>query len=230
VRTKRLALTPTAAIAFDFWTKLEWFVRDAKLLCARTKMHGARARNCGILRAFMRRQRFMTKMPARLNGIDRIDLNILAALFSRARLSKVQMSSEVGVSASRCHERMRHLEQAGIIRGYHADIDLTRLTSCMQFLVEIKIPSTHSKQFEKVVLQTAEIISCQSVLGHTDYIIVVVAESIEKYQAVIAELRASTDGEFDFVTFPVSKTIKSSGQGDLRRTVVALTRENSASS
>ena len=80
------------------------------------------------------------------------------------------------------------------------------------------------------MLQTAEIISCQSVLGHTDYIIVVVAESIEKYQAVIAELRASTDGEFDFVTFPVSKTIKSSGQGDLRRTVVALTRDNSASS
>ena len=172
----------------------------------------------------------MAKKSPRQNGIDRIDLNILAALFSRARISKVEMSAEVGVSAGRCYERMRHLEQAEIIRGYHADIDLTRLTSCMQFLVEIKIPSTHSKQFEKVVVQTAEIISCQAVLGHTDYIIIIVAPSVEKYQTVIADLRASTGTEFDFVTFPVSKTIKSLGQSDLRRTVGALTRDNSVSS
>jgi Lrp/AsnC family transcriptional regulator of ectoine degradation len=172
----------------------------------------------------------MAKKPPRLNGIDRIDLNILAVLYSRARISKVQMSAEVGVSASRCYERMRHLEQAGIIGGYHADIDLTRLTSCMQFLVEVKVPSTHSKQFEKAALQTAEIISCQAVLGHTDYIIIVVAASVEKYQTVMVDLRALTDYEFDFVTFPVSKTIKSSGQSDLRRTVSALTRGNFSSS
>ena len=71
----------------------------------------------------------MARRPQRFNGIDRIDLNILSSLFSRARISKVQMSAEVGVSASRCYERMRHLEQTEIIRGYHADIDLTRLTS-----------------------------------------------------------------------------------------------------
>ena len=170
----------------------------------------------------------MAKRPARLNGIDRIDLNILTALSSRARISKVQMSAEVGVSASRCYERMRHLEQAQIIRGYHADIDLTRLTSCMQFFVEVKIPSTHSKQFERAVLQTPEIISCHAVLGHTDYVIVVVASSVEKYQTLITELRASTDCEFDFCTFPVSKTVKSSNQNDLRRTVAALTRDNAA--
>lgn len=171
----------------------------------------------------------MARKPPRLNGIDRIDLNILAALFNRARISKVEMSAEVGVSASRCYQRMRQLEQAGIVRGYHADIDLTRLTSCMQFVVEITVPSTHSKRFEKAVLQTPEVISCSAVLGHTDYIIVVVAASVEKYQTVIADLRAATDNEFDFVTFPVSKTIKSPGQGDLRRTVGALTRDSFAS-
>ena len=175
----------------------------------------------------------MAQKPSRLNGIDRIDLNILTALFGRARISKVQMSAEVGVSASRCYERMRHLEQAEIIRGYHADIDLTRLTSCMQFLVEIKLlnyTSAHSKQFEKTVLQTAEIIACQSVLGHIDYTIVVVAASVEKYQAVMDKLSASTDGELDFVTFPVSETIKSPGQSDLKQIVGALMHDDSASS
>jgi DNA-binding Lrp family transcriptional regulator len=98
----------------------------------------------------------------------------------------------------------------------------------MQFVVEVKIPSTHSKQFEKAALQTAEIISCQAVLGHTDYIIIVVAASLEQYQAVIAEVRAATGTEFDFLTFAVSKTIKTLGQSDLRRTVAALTRDKSA--
>jgi len=175
----------------------------------------------------------MAQKSSRPDGIDRIDLNILAAIFSRARISKVQMSAEVGVSASRCYERMRHLEQAEIIRGYHADIDLARLTSCMQFLVEIKLlnyTSAHNRQFEKAVLQTAEIISCQSVLGQIDYIIVVVASSVENYQTVIDKLRVSADNEFDFVTFPVSKTIKSPGQSDLQQIVGALTHDGFPSS
>lgn len=171
----------------------------------------------------------MARKPARLNGIDRIDLNIIAALFNRARISKVEMSAEVGVSASRCYQRMRHLEQEGIIRGYHADIDLTRLTSCMQFVVEVKVPATHSKRFEKAALQAPEVLSCCSVLGHTDYILVVVAASVEEYQAAIVALRAATDNEFEFATFPVSKTIKSPGQSDLRRIVSALTRDNFSS-
>jgi Lrp/AsnC family transcriptional regulator of ectoine degradation len=155
----------------------------------------------------------------------------MAALFSHARISKVQMSAQVGVSASRCYERMRHLEQVKIIRGYHADIDIARLTSCMQFLVQIKLLNyapVHCKQFEKTVLKMAEIVSCQSVLGHIDYVIVVVAASVEKYQEVIAKLRASSDNEFDFVTFPISKTIKSSGQSDLREIVGALMREEAS--
>ena len=169
----------------------------------------------------------MAQNPSRLSGVDRIGLNILAALFSHARISKVQMSAQVGVSASRCYERMRHLEQGKIIRGYHADIDIARLASCMQFLVQIKLlnyTSAHCKRFEKTVLKSPEIVSCQSVLGHIDYVIVVVAASVEKYQEVIAELRASVDNEFDFVTFAISKTIKSPGQSDLRQIVGALTR------
>jgi Lrp/AsnC family transcriptional regulator, regulator of ectoine-degradation genes len=175
----------------------------------------------------------MAQKSARHNGVDRIDLDILAVLFSRARISKAQMGAEVGLSASRCYERMRHLEQAEIVRGYHADIDFVRLTSCMQFVVEIKLlnyTSAHSRLFEKAVLQTAEIISCQSVLGQIDYVIVVVAASVEKYQTVIDKLRVSTGNEFDFVTFAVSKTIKSPGESDLQKIVGALTQDNFTSS
>ena len=163
--------------------------------------------------------------------VDQIDINILAALFAQARLSKVQMSEDVGISAGRCCERMRRLERSGIVRGYHADIDIPRLTSSMQFLVQIKLTrdtAAHTQQFEKAVLKMSEVISCQSVLGHIDYVLVVVAASIERYQAIIAELRAQSTDDFDFVTFPISKIIKSAGQSDLRQIITRLGRREEA--
>ena len=164
-----------------------------------------------------------TAVPRRRNDqIDQIDVNILAALFGRARLSKVQMSAEVGISAGRCYERMRRLERSGIVRGYHADIDIPRLTRSMQFLVQIKLTrdtAARTQQFEKAVLKLPEIISCHSVLGHIDYVLMVVAAGIEKYQAVIAELRTQSLDDFEFVTFPISKIIKTAGQSDLRQII-----------
>jgi len=165
---------------------------------------------------------------SRSNQIDRIDLSILAALFGQARISKVQLSSLVGLSPSRCYERMKRMEQSEVLRGYHADIDIARLASCLQFVVQIKLQSysgARAKQFEKAVQKMPEIISCQSVLGLIDYVIVVVAATVERYQDVIAELRTLSEGEFDFTTFPVSKSIKSPGHSDLRQLVERLTRE-----
>lgn len=169
----------------------------------------------------------MANNSSRPNRIDRIDLSILAVLYGQARISKVQISTEVGLSASRCYERMRRLEQAEVIRGYHADIDIARLTSCLQFMVQIKLlnyTAARGKQFERAILKLPEIIACQGVLGTIDYILIVVAASVEKYQEVIGELRTASDCEFDFVTFPVSKTIKSVGESDLRQIVGRLQR------
>jgi hypothetical protein len=66
------------------------------------------------------------------------------------------------------------------------------------------------------------------VLGHVDYVMVVVAATVERYQEVIVELREQSGNEFDFVTFPVSKAIKSHGHNDLKQIVGRLTREAAA--
>jgi Lrp/AsnC family transcriptional regulator of ectoine degradation len=163
----------------------------------------------------------------RAKSIDQIDLNILAALFNRARLSKVQLSAEVGISPGRCYERMRSLEQSGIVRGYHADIDLARLASALQFLVQIKLTKdtpAHTLQFERAVMKTPEVVFCASVLGNIDYTLIVVAGSIEKYQGIIAELRIQSSDDFDFMTLPVSKTLKTPGQSDLKHIVTRAAR------
>ena len=56
--------------------------------------------------------------------IDRIDIKILALLHRQGRVTKAAMGEAVGLSASRCWERMKKLEKARIIRGYHAEVDL----------------------------------------------------------------------------------------------------------
>lgn len=160
------------------------------------------------------------------NGIDRIDLNILSALHGDARMSKVELGARVALSASRCYERMRRLERKGFIRGYHADIDLSRVANALQFLVHIKLldyTSARAQQFERAILTIPEIMSCQGVLGPLDYMLVVAAASIEKYQEVIVALRVQGGGEFDFVTFPISKTIKAQADADLQQVVARLT-------
>lgn len=174
----------------------------------------------------------MGQNSSRPSRIDRIDLSILAALFAQARISKVQMSEAVGLSASRCYERMRRLEQTEIIRGYHADIDIARLVSCLQFQVQIKLlnyTGARARHFEKTILRIPEVISCHGVLGHVDYVIVVVAATIERYQEVIAELRSLSENDFDFVTFPISKAIKSHSHSDLKQIVSRLIRDDPGS-
>lgn len=175
----------------------------------------------------------MVQNASRANRIDRIDMNILATLFGQARVSKVGMSANVGVSASRCYQRMQRLEQAEIIRGYHADIDIPRLTGCLQFMVQVKLlnyTALRGKQFEKTLLKVPEVVTCQSVLGTIDYIMVIVAATVERYQEVINELRALSECEFDFVTFPMSRSIKSVAHGDLRQIVARIAREEADSS
>jgi Lrp/AsnC family transcriptional regulator, regulator of ectoine-degradation genes len=163
--------------------------------------------------------------------IDHIDINIIAALSKNARISKVEMSDEVGVSAGRCYERMRRLEKSGIVRGYHADIDIARVASCLQFLTQIKLANdtaSQAKQFERAVLKTPEVILCQSVLGHIDYIAVMIAPSIERYQHLIEELRTQSANQFEFVTFPISNLVKMPGQSDFRQILGRLTRSASS--
>jgi Lrp/AsnC family transcriptional regulator of ectoine degradation len=146
-------------------------------------------------------------------------------------MSKVQMSEAVGISPSRCYERMRRLEHAEIIRGYHADIDIARLASCLQFQVQIKLlnyTDARAREFEKTVLRLPEIISCHAVLGHVDYVIGVVASTLERYQEVITQLRQQSGNDFDFVTFPVSKAIKTHHHSDFKQIVGRLSREDAS--
>ena len=77
--------------------------------------------------------------------LDRYDINILHILQRNGRITKSQLAEQINLSISPCWERVKKLEQAGIIEGYGAKINLTDMTKHTTVLVEIALKQHNAK-------------------------------------------------------------------------------------
>jgi Lrp/AsnC family transcriptional regulator of ectoine degradation len=154
-------------------------------------------------------------MPTRRKSVD-LDANdrkLLGLLHADGRASKVRLASMVNLSPTPCGLRMENLEKSGLIRGYHADVDLTLLANLTRFIVAVSIKqwtALRARRFEAAIAQIPNIIECEAVLGPVDYTMTVVATSISHYQQIMGRLLSMKIDEIDFTTYPVSKAIKRS--------------------
>jgi len=158
------------------------------------------------------------KHGAYINGLDKLDLKIIAALHRSGRITKLQLSEEVGLSATPCWERIKKLEKSGFINSYHADVDLNKLLGVSYYRVEIKIINfsvTSTKNFEKIIIGMPEIVECDAVMGNIDYVLKVVARNVEEYQQVIDKILTISQLEIDYLTYPVSRLVKTPKELDL---------------
>ena len=73
--------------------------------------------------------------------LDPIDRHILAELQADGRMTNVELASRVGISAPPCLRRVRTLEEAGYIKGYHADIDARELGFEVQVFAMVRLQS-----------------------------------------------------------------------------------------
>lgn len=150
------------------------------------------------------------RIPARQRSLDKIDLRIIEELQKNGRITKTELSKLVGLSPTPCNLRIERLEKMGIVQGYHAHIDFFRLANVSTFIAEIYIENyvENSREFEELVLQVPQITECIAVLGEIDYIIKVLAPTVQDYQSTINRLLAEGCGIVDYRTFAVSNHIK----------------------
>jgi Lrp/AsnC family transcriptional regulator of ectoine degradation len=143
--------------------------------------------------------------------LDPTDLRILAEVQRDGRITKVALAERVGLSATPCWNRLRRLEEAGIISGYHARISPRTVAPIVVVFVEIKL-SGHRKvnfdRFERAVREIPQVISCWATGGSIDYVLRVVARDIAAYQEIIDGLLAQEVGISRYFTFVVTKTVK----------------------
>lgn len=116
--------------------------------------------------------------------IDRADSLILNALRSDGRLSSQELAERVSLTASPCWRRVKRLEEAGVIRGYHADIDPRRLGYHVMAFAQValeKKDAAHIRAFEDAVRASPEILACHCISGRYDHQLTVIARTLDSF-------------------------------------------------
>jgi len=122
-------------------------------------------------------------MPAQ--ALDSVDYEILAALQEDGRITNVDLAAKVGLTAPPCLRRVRSLEQAGVIHGYHARLDATALGFGIIIFALVSLRSqaeTDLRAFEEHVATLPEVRECHMLNGEIDFILKIVARDLQSFQ------------------------------------------------
>ena len=117
--------------------------------------------------------------------LDRIDLRILADLQADGRMTNVDLAERAGISAPPCLRRVRALEQAGFIKGYHAEINAEAMGFGVTIFAHVGLVSqaeTDLKAFEELVRSWPQVRECHMLAGETDFLLRIVAVDWDAYQ------------------------------------------------
>lgn len=120
--------------------------------------------------------------------LDRIDRQIISDLQSDGRMTNVDLAKAAGISAPPCLRRVRALEEAGFIKGYHADLDPVALGFNVSVFAHVGLNSQAEADllaFEKMVDQWPEVRECHMLAGETDFLLKIVARDWDEYQKFI---------------------------------------------
>jgi DNA-binding Lrp family transcriptional regulator len=122
--------------------------------------------------------------------IDDIDKKILEILQSRAKITNAKLSEEIGLSPAPTLERVKKLEQMGIITSYHAKLNPEKIGLGVTTFVLATL-SGHNRAniegFIKEINKIPEVVECHHITGAGDFILKVIAKDITSYQKLMLE-------------------------------------------
>lgn len=117
--------------------------------------------------------------------LDRIDRRILADLQDDGRMTNVELARRAGISAPPCLRRVRALEEAGFVRGYHAELEPSSLGFNVTVFAQVGLNSQAEadlKAFEALIKSWPEVRECHMLAGETDFLLKVVEKDWDSYQ------------------------------------------------
>lgn len=133
--------------------------------------------------------------PPKWINLDRIDWMILHELQTDGRMTNVELAKRVGISAPPCLRRVRALETAGFILGYHARLNTKLLGFDLEAYAMVRLNSQSEadlQTFEKLVRQWPLVRECAMLSGEIDFLLKCVAPDLAAFQNfVIRELTAA---------------------------------------
>jgi Lrp/AsnC family leucine-responsive transcriptional regulator len=119
---------------------------------------------------------------------DEIDKKILNELQSDARTSFAELGRRVGLTTPAVIERVRKLEDAGIITGYRAEIDASRIGFPISAFIRMSITGVDYSHIIEVAEESKEVLECHRGTGGDSFIMKVAVSSVEHLQELIDRL------------------------------------------
>lgn len=122
---------------------------------------------------------------------DSIDRKILEILQANAKITNAQLSKEIGLSPAPTLERVKKLENAGVIQSYHARLNPESIGLGVSTFVTVTLTGhkkEHIDRFISVISTIPEVVECHHVTGQGDFMLKVVAVDISSYQKLLVEV------------------------------------------
>jgi Lrp/AsnC family leucine-responsive transcriptional regulator len=117
-------------------------------------------------------------------SLDALDWALLAELQRDARQSMTQLGRAINLSVSATSERVRRLEQSGVITGYSAVVDADKLGYPILAQLRLRYPSSKYKPLHDLLAATPEVIEAQHVTGEDCFVLKVIATSMRHLEEV----------------------------------------------
>lgn len=145
--------------------------------------------------------------------LDQIDKHILEILQANAKITNSQLATEIGLSPAPTLERVRKLENGGLIKSYHAEIDVKQMGLSTGVFVLISL-SAHKKSqimsFVDKINKIPEVIECHHITGSGDFLLKILTKDISSYQQLILNTLADIDEIGNMQSMMILSTFKDS--------------------
>ncbi len=147
-------------------------------------------------------------------SLDHTDRLLLNALQQDARHTVAELAHLVSLSASPCWRRVRQLEESGVIEGYHAHLNRSKLgygvTGFVHLQMDNHMPEIMAA-FEREVVALPQVLSCHNISGRYDYLIEAVALDLESFSQLVRTKIRSLPGVKEISTSFSLKEVKPAG-------------------
>lgn len=143
--------------------------------------------------------------------IDSTDIKILSELQLDSRLSVRELSKRVNLSPPSVTERIRKLEDAGIIEGYTIKISEKALGLSIQCVIQIDLKNGQFEKFKKLIYNHPRVIFCYRIAGHSCVLVklsVKAISEIEEFIDSISALDATTFTNIIFSEVPLNNSVE----------------------
>lgn len=151
--------------------------------------------------------------------MDNLDGRIIRQLQRDSSKPIAELASDIGLSASACHRRIKLMEEDGLIEGYVAKIDRAKLGLKIMVFVEIALTSQSQElldAFEKAIMRYEDILECHLTSGDADYIVRIAAMDVADYDQIHRNCLAKLPGVSSMHTSFILRSIKGTQEFPVR--------------